>query len=118
MYNACLGQQMPTCQVLKVYIEALTEFNHIHHLDDLSTTSLYQGYVLGANSGSREGKWNPHSKDRGRGEEPPTIGIWLKGQPLVMPFQWLPPISVKRHFYFSSFVLHVLWVLLRFSLYH
>jgi len=47
-------------------------FSDINHPDALNTLSLSQGCVLGVASGSREGKWKSHSKDRGRDEEPPV----------------------------------------------
>lgn len=33
-------------RILKVYIEALTEFIHIYHSDGLSNTLLFQDHVL------------------------------------------------------------------------
>lgn len=58
-------------------------FSHTERPDGLNSTSLSQGYVLGAASLSREGEWNAHSKDRGGGEEPPIAGVQLQGQPAV-----------------------------------
>lgn len=46
-------------------------FSDISHPDGLNTISLSQGFVLGVPSGSREGKWKAHSKERGGVEEPP-----------------------------------------------
>lgn len=34
------------CRILKVDIEALTEFSHIHSLNDLNYTLFSQGYVF------------------------------------------------------------------------
>ena len=42
--------------------------------DALNATSVSQGRVLGAASGDREGKKNPHSRDRGGDEEPRSPG--------------------------------------------
>lgn len=55
------GKQIstPACQILKVYIECF------YHIYCLNTTPLCQGCVLGVLSGSKEGKHNLHSKDRG-----------------------------------------------------
>lgn len=47
---------------LNSLIEALTGFRHMYCPDGLSTTSLTQGCVLGAVSGGRKGRQNPHSK--------------------------------------------------------
>lgn len=49
----------------------------------LYTASLSQGFVFGAASGG-EGKWDVHSKDRERGEEPPFARVQLARQ-LVVP---------------------------------
>lgn len=65
MQKACLGQQQDSGflhhlpNVKSLFIEALTGFSRIYH-----TTSLSQGCVVGAASGSRKGQQNPHSKDR------------------------------------------------------
>lgn len=66
-------------QILTVCIEALTGFSHIYCPDGLNATLLSQGYVLRAASESREAKWNLHCKDRGGGEEPPIVQVWLTG---------------------------------------
>lgn len=48
---------------IKIYMEASVGFRHVYHLDGFNTTSPTQGYVLGAASRCREGRWNPHPKD-------------------------------------------------------
>lgn len=68
-------------RILEVYIEALTGFSHVSCLDGLNMTSLTQSYVLGPASGSKEGKWNTHSKDKGGSEEPLITGVQLVGEP-------------------------------------
>lgn len=76
IYKACFRWlqvkeiSTPTCQILTIYIEVLTGFNHIFRPDGLNTIFLSQGCVLGAASWSKEGKWNPHSKNRRGGKEP------------------------------------------------
>lgn len=77
---------------LKSHTEALTGFSHVCRPDGLSTTFLSQGYVLGANSGSGEGKHTAHSQDRIKGKEPEVAEIQLTGQPTVTSSQWPPPI--------------------------
>lgn len=81
--EACLGQPQdkqisPTYQILS-FIEALTGFSHLYSPDGLKTTSLPPGYILEAVSGSGESRQNPHSKDRGQGEEPLVAGVQLPG---------------------------------------
>ena len=73
--------------MLKVYIEDLTGFSHVCHADILHTTSLSQGHVLGAASGNRKDKQNPHSKDRRGSEEAMTAQVQLTGQPTLMSFE-------------------------------
>lgn len=58
-------------------------FSHIHGAGVLNITSLSQGCDLGGASGSRKGKENAHSKDRGWGEERPVAGVQLTVQPAV-----------------------------------
>lgn len=43
-WSRCL--HLPT-RILKMYIEALTGFSYLHHLDGLNNTSLSQGYIFG-----------------------------------------------------------------------
>lgn len=55
-----------------------------------STSHHHLKAVLGAASGSRKGKQNPHSRDKGRGEEPasawgPALGS-MGGGECVMSF--------------------------------
>lgn len=69
-----------------VSLEAVTGFGHIHRAGVLNITSLSQGCDLGGASGSRKGKENPYSKDRGWGEECPTAGVPLTVQPAVPSF--------------------------------
>lgn len=54
-----------------------------HHI-----TSPSQDRILGAASGSGEGTWNLHSKDRGGSEEPLSAQVQLIGQLAVMSSQW------------------------------
>ena len=58
--------------ILKVYIEVLTGFSRVHSLDNLITTFLFQGFILGAASGSGGSK--------GRDAVPPTARVQLAGQ--------------------------------------
>lgn len=53
----------------------------------LNTTSLSQGCVLGAASGSETGKWDPRPKDSGGGEEPLITQVQFMGHLIVMSFQ-------------------------------
>lgn len=46
---------------------SLTGFTHVHSPDSLITTLLPQGCIVGATSGSGEGKLSTYSKDRGGG---------------------------------------------------
>lgn len=57
----------PAYQILKVCIEAITNFCHVYHAGVLNTTSLSQGCVLGAAPGIEKGKQNLHSQERGWG---------------------------------------------------
>lgn len=54
----------PPLAIIKVYTEALTEFTDVYYPDTLNITFLSQGYILGAASGTGEGKWNAHFKDK------------------------------------------------------
>lgn len=58
-----------------------------HHI-----TTLLQGYVLGAASGSQESTQSTHCKDRRGGEEPPAARVQLMGQLVVTSSQW-PPLT-------------------------
>lgn len=61
----------------------------MYHADVPNTISLSEGYVLGATSGSRKGKWDLHSKNRERGKEAPELGSSLLfnwGHVLLMTF--------------------------------
>lgn len=57
-HEASLGWQQdewilaPTCKILKVYKEVLTEFNHIYPVGFPNTTKLSQGNVLGRANGT------------------------------------------------------------------
>ena len=72
--------------ILKVYKEALSRFSHIYCVGVLNTTSLPQGYILRATSGSGKDKWNPRSKDRAGDEKPPIAGLQITDQPAVISF--------------------------------
>lgn len=39
-----------------------------------------------ASLGNRGDRWNAHSRDGGRGEEPPIVGVQLLGQLVAMSF--------------------------------
>ena len=68
--EACLGRQQDewvpssSLQISQVYKEALTVLGHVYRAGVFSTTSLSQGYFLGAASESGKDKQNPHPKDR------------------------------------------------------
>lgn len=64
--------------------QAQTVLSHVFHAVVFNTISPSQGYALGAASGGRKGKQNPPSKDRERGEEPPSPWFQLQGQFAVM----------------------------------
>lgn len=74
-HEVCFGWQqdewifVPAHQILKFYKEALTELIQVYCAGVLNTTSLSQGYVLRAASGSGKGRWNPYTKDREEGKE-------------------------------------------------
>lgn len=53
----------PPARIIKAYIEVLPGFNHVWYPGSLNATVPSQGYVLGGAPGSREFKWNAHSKD-------------------------------------------------------
>ena len=63
----------------------------MHHAGVLST-SASQGHVLGAAAGSREGKWSPHSKDRGQVSEYPGSA---HRSTVVMSSQWPSPTQMQ-----------------------
>ena len=69
-----------------LYKDTPTGLNHVYCVDVFNITSPSQGSVLGAASGSRQGKWNPQSKDRAGGKEPLSAQVQLTGQLVVMPF--------------------------------
>lgn len=62
---------MPAHQILKVYKETLTVFTQVYCAGVLNSTSSSQGFVLEIGVRSGKAKWNPYSKDREEGEEPP-----------------------------------------------
>lgn len=45
----------PPPSILKVYTKALPGFSHIYHPDGLSSTLLFQSFILGNDSGCRTG---------------------------------------------------------------
>lgn len=51
-------------QILQVCKETLTVLSRVYCAGVFNTTSLSQGYILGATSESRKDKQNPHPKDR------------------------------------------------------
>lgn len=81
----------PIHQMLKVYVEALTEFIHIPSPESFNVISSSQGCILGTASGSRQGKQNTHSKDIGGRKEPLSTQVHLVGQLTVMSSWWPPP---------------------------
>lgn len=72
-------------RILKVCIGALTVFSHVYRPDGVNSTSLFLGCVLETGSSCENGGLNAHSKDRGRGEEPPIARVQVLGQPAVAP---------------------------------
>lgn len=78
----------PTHQILNVYREALTGVSRVYWPDTLNTTLLTQGCVLGAASGSGQGKGQSWPKDRGEGEEPLIAQNQLTGQLAITTPQW------------------------------
>lgn len=67
----------PPALILKVYIEALTGFSHVSCPGILITTLPSQVRIFGGASEIREGKWNAHSKNKGRGEASPIAWVHL-----------------------------------------
>ena len=61
-------------RILQVYRETLTGFSHVHSTGKLNTF-VFQDWILGAAAGSRKGKQNTESKDRGVGGEPPGARV-------------------------------------------
>lgn len=53
-------------------------------------TGHSRGRVLGAASGRRKGKWDPHFKDRGGDKDLPSAGVQLTGQLVVIFFMPSP----------------------------
>lgn len=54
----------PALQNLKVYVVALTRFNHLYHPNGLSNTLRSQGCILGMSSHCGNSGQSVHSKDR------------------------------------------------------
>lgn len=82
-----------THPIMKISTEILTGSSHVHHAAVPDTTSLSQGYVLGAACGSGQGRGNPHSWGRW-GAEMRSLSLprsRLVGQPLVLSPQRPPP---------------------------
>lgn len=110
--ESCLGQESdedpPTHQTVKGYKEVVSGSSHVGQTGVLSTTLLSQGCVLAAASGSRKGKLNLHSEDRGGGKEPPNALGQLIGQAVGTFFDDVPTLSsswpygaeVRRSVYF------------------
>ena len=81
-----------SARILKVYKEPLTGVSHVHSLDSLNVTFLFQGYTLGVASGSPKDKQNTYSKSKGRGwwgTQLPSARVQLEGQ-LVVTSSWWP----------------------------
>ena len=84
------SQHMPA-RILKVYsLQSSPGIRHVLSPDNLITTFLFQWGILGAASGSGEGKLNAHSKDRGGGGEPP-VGCFQCVLQLATTSSWFPP---------------------------
>lgn len=75
-------------------MEALTGLSPIHTVWlVLEPYHFLKAMSLGAASGSREGKQNAHSQDRGGDEELLRARVQLAGQSVVTPSQWSPPVT-------------------------
>ena len=51
-------------KIINLYREGLTGFSHVVSIDNLNSTFLFQGYIVGAASERREGNLNAYFKDR------------------------------------------------------
>ena len=76
-FCACLP-----ARILKVYIEVLTRFSHIHSPDSLNSTFPFQGCILKKASGNGEGKQYTF-QGREMGKKPLIAWVQLKGQLVV-----------------------------------
>lgn len=92
--------------------EALARFSQGDHADVLNSKTSSQGCVLGAVSGSENGKWNPHSKDRGGAEEPSECPSPVHGPTSSYIFSTTFPNPSSQGF------LHVMLWLLHFGLHY
>lgn len=81
----------PTTRILKVYIEALTEFTHVYCPDGLTTLCSLEAVTLKmAPTAGTVGR--AHIVRTGGGEEPMIFGVQLKVQCLLDDFlQHFPP---------------------------
>lgn len=66
-----------------------SSYRGLHWVESHMVSAPYHshGCVLGADSGSGDGKWNPHSKDMGGNEELPMAGVQLTGLKAVASSQ-------------------------------
>lgn len=71
---------LPPARILKMCTKASTRFSHIHIQTVSISLFLFQRYILGAASGSRESKWDSPSKDRWGGKGPPIPWIQFGGR--------------------------------------
>ena len=84
--GACLGsrarpEHLCTCPpISKAYVEAFIGFRHVYCPDGLNTAFPSQGYVLGADSGSRKASRTCVPRTRGGGEGPPMVQIQLASE--------------------------------------
>lgn len=65
--NRCLHL---STRILRVYIEALSEFSHVYQPDGFDDILVSQGCVLESGSYCGNSGQNTHSKDKGGHEEP------------------------------------------------
>lgn len=78
-------------RVLKIYLEALMDFNHIHSPDGFNNTLLSRGFILENAFHYENSEQSIYSKDRGEGKEPPIAWSSPGGQLVVTFSPRLPP---------------------------
>ena len=78
-------------RVLRIYLEPLMEFNHIHSPDGFNNTLLSQAFILENAFHYGNSEQSVYSKDRGEGKEPPIAWSSPGGQLVVTFSPRLPP---------------------------
>lgn len=97
----------PPTRILEVYIEDLPEFSGIYHPDGLCSTLVFQGSILGSDSGNGETKWTHILRT-----EEGVKSLWLLRSSSEVNWQphpwWLSNIVITPIAFFNNLVISLI----------